>query len=218
MTEKIITAYSLQADPERAVAMKAYMRDQFQFFGIPRPLRKELNKPLFLQFDQLPAAEKAKTVKALWKAPRRELQYFAMDAIIRKSKDWPANFHELFDYMLRNKTWWDTVDTIAVNCCGVYLRRFPEMKKKKLADWTSSDDFWLHRTAILFQLKYKEETDEKLLFQLCRDYARESEFFMRKAIGWALREYSKTNPTAVRRFIRDTPLSPLSVKEGSKYL
>jgi 3-methyladenine DNA glycosylase AlkD len=218
MTKDLIKAYSLHADSERAVAMKAYMRDQFEFYGIPRPLRNEINKQFFVQFDNLSSADKIKTVKALWKAPQRELQYFAMDAIVRKSKDWPVKFHELFDYMLQNKSWWDTVDTVAVNCCGEFLRRFPELSKQKLSDWTSSGDFWLHRTAILFQLKYKNQTDEKLLFRLCSKYAGESEFFLRKAIGWALRQYSKTNPGAVRKFIRDTNLSPLSVKEGSKYL
>lgn len=81
-----------------------------------------------------------------------------------------------------------------------------------------SASFWMHRTAILFQLKYKESTDEQLLFRLCREYAGESEFFMRKAIGWALRQYSKTDPDAVRKFIHSVTLSPLSIKEASKYL
>lgn len=218
MTDEIIAVYASLADPEKAKDMKAYMRNQFEFFGIPRPQRQLVNKDLLKQFDQLSMPDKKKTVKALWKAPQRELQYFAMEAISRKSKDWPEDIHGLFDYMLLNKSWWDTVDFIAAKCCGDYLKLFPEMKAKKLKDWTSSKDFWMHRTALLFQLKYKSRTDEKLLFRLCEKYARESEFFMRKAIGWVLREYSKTKPKAVAAFIQSTQLSPLSVKEGSKYL
>ena len=218
MTNVIVESYELIADSEKATGMKSYMRNQFEFFGIPRPERKVANTILLKEVDALPVNERIKLVRNLWKAPQRELQYFAMEAISRKKKEWPPNIHLLFDEMLLKKSWWDTVDFIAVNLCGPYLELFPEMKKQKLADWTGSKSFWMHRTAILYQLKYKARTDEKLLFTLCRRYAGEKEFFIRKAIGWSLREYSKTAPAKVRNLFREAEFSPLSVKEGSKYL
>jgi 3-methyladenine DNA glycosylase AlkD len=214
----IRTVYGAHADAEKALAMKKYMRDQFAFYGISKPERIILNKPLFLAFDKLDSMQKQEVLRKLWKAPQRELQYFAMEAIARKPKTWPDDIHQLFDEMILSASWWDTVDFIAVNLCGAYLKLHPEMTVMKVKTWIDSSDFWMHRTAILFQLKHKQSTDIELLFSLCRKYASVNEFFIRKAIGWALREYSKTNPSAVRRFISTTKLSPLSVKEGSKYI
>lgn len=216
--KEIQAVYGSHADEEKASGMKKYMRDQFGFYGISKPQRILLNKPLFPVFDKLEDLQKKDVVRKLWKAPQRELQYFAMEAIARKSKTWPEDVHLLFDEMILNRSWWDTVDFIAVNLCGAYLKLHPELTATKVKTWTGSKDFWMHRTAILFQLKYKQTTDKELLFSLCHKYAAVDEFFIRKAIGWALREYSKTNPSAVRKFISSTKLSPLSVKEGSKYI
>lgn len=218
LQEEIIASYALLADESKAAGMKKYMRDHFDFFGIPKPLRVDPNKILFKETDLLPVAERIKLAKLLWRQPWRELQYFAMEMISRKKKEWPLEIHLLFDRMILEKSWWDTVDFIAVNLYGPYFRLFPEMRKTKLAEWKAGNSFWLHRTSILFQLKYRELTDEKLLFSLCKHYAAEKEFFMRKAIGWALREYSKTSPAAVRTFLSQTECSALSRKEASKYL
>ena len=218
MKNGIIASYELLADEAIASGMKKYMRDKFEFFGIPKPARIEPNKILLKETDKLSLTDRIKLVRSLWKSPQRELQYLGMEMIARKKKEWPQDIHLLFDEMLLNKSWWDTVDFIAANLYGPYLLLYPEMKKQKLAEWAASDSFWMHRTSIIFQLKYKEKTDEKLLFTLCKKYAAEKEFFMRKSIGWALREYSKTNPAAVRKLLNEVELSPLSVKEASKYL
>ena len=210
--------YSAHADEALATGMKKYMRNLFDYYGIKKPKRVELNRPLFKVFDAMEEREKEEVVRKLWKLPQRELQYFAMEAIARKPKLWDENIHRLFDEMVLAKSWWDTVDFIAANCCGAFLKLHPGKTAGKIKTWTSSPDFWMHRTALLFQLKYKANTDEVLLFSLCRKYALEKEFFIRKAIGWVLREYSKTNPAAVKKFISSTKLSPLSIKEGSKYL
>jgi 3-methyladenine DNA glycosylase AlkD len=210
--------YQTHADAELATGMKKYMRNLFDYYGIKKPQRAELNKPLFRVFDELEESDKEEVVRQLWKLPQRELQYFAMEAIARKPKLWDESIHLLFDEMILGKSWWDTVDFIAVNCCGAFLKLHPGKTSVKVKTWTSSPDFWMHRTALLFQLKYKVNTDEDLLFSLCRKYANEKEFFIRKGIGWVLREYSKTNPAAVKKFISGTKLSPLSIKEGSKYI
>jgi 3-methyladenine DNA glycosylase AlkD len=218
LVSTITDIYADLAHEERAKQMRAYMRNQFDFYGIPKPERAVVNKGLFKQFDQLSYPQKEKLVKALWKRPQRELHYFAMEAIARKPAAWLPEAELLFDEMLLTHCWWDTVDFIAVHCCGAYLQLHQEAVPRKVKQWTSHDSFWMHRTALLFQLKYKSKTNEKLLFSLCTKYAREQEFFIRKAIGWVLREYSKTNPAAVQDFIASQPLSPLSIKEGSKYL
>lgn len=218
MFEIIIESYSEYADPVKAVGMKAYMRNQFEFFGIPKPQRLEINKILFKEFLTLDYTTQQSVIKKLWKQPQRELQYFAMEAFYKARKNWDKQADQLLDFMITNKSWWDTVDYIADKCCGYYLQKFPGETKRKVKEWTSHESFWMHRTALLFQLKYKSETDTRLLFELCNRYAGESEFFLRKAIGWVLREYSKTDPGAVRKFIGASKLSPLSVREGSKYI
>ncbi|MFL6556402.1 MAG: DNA alkylation repair protein, partial [Bacillus sp. (in: firmicutes)] len=113
---------------------------------------------------------------------------------------------------------WDTVDAIAPKPVGKIAERFPELVAETIDGWAINDYLWLRRAAILFQLKYKQNTNEELLYQYIRQNADSKEFFIQKAIGWALREYSKTNPASVKKFIDGTQLAPLSIREGSKYL
>jgi 3-methyladenine DNA glycosylase AlkD len=120
--------------------------------------------------------------------------------------------------MITNKSWWDTVDFIATKLVGTYLVLYPCERKNYVNKWINSGNIWLQRTAILFQLKYKEQTDFELLTYIIRQLNHTDEFFINKAIGWALREYSKTNPVKVKEFIDSVQLSNLSIKEGSKYL
>src|SRR5690606_30371199 len=117
-----------------------------------------------------------------------------------------------------NQSWWDTVDAIATHCVGQYLQNYPELKEEYNAKWILSDNMWLNRTAIIFQLKYKEQTNFELLKNNIRHFAGEKEFFIKKAIGWALREYSKTNPSAIIKFLDENDLQQLSIREASKYL
>ena len=113
-------------------------------------------------------------------------------------------------------SWWDAVDTIADHLIGFHLQRFPELVPVSVAKWLASDNMWLQRTAILFQLKYKKKTDVSLLFHCIKEMANSKEFFIRKAIGWALREYSKTDAAAVQSFVASTELWPPSVREALK--
>jgi 3-methyladenine DNA glycosylase AlkD len=122
------------------------------------------------------------------------------------------------EQLITTKSWWDTVDAIAPKAVGKIADKFPEVVPETIDGWATHDYMWLKRAAILFQLKYKQKTDEELLYQYIRQNAASKEFFIQKAIGWALREYSKTNPASVKKFIEGQPLAPLSVREGSKYL
>lgn len=126
---------------------------------------------------------------------------------------------ETFERMLRQKAWWDTVDLISSKLVGLLLQKFPELVRR-MENWIQDDFLWIRRCALIFQLSYKAATDEAMLFRFCMLRMHEEGFFIRKAIGWALRQYSKTNPDAVRRFIaeNDDGLSNLSKREGSKYV
>jgi 3-methyladenine DNA glycosylase AlkD len=120
--------------------------------------------------------------------------------------------------MLITKSWWDTVDSIAGGTVGVHFQRFPEVREKYLAKWRASDNFWLRRTAILFQLNYKKETDFDLLCEIIRENLDSKEFFINKAIGWSLRQYARVDPKAVTKFVKSTALHPLSRREAMKHL
>jgi 3-methyladenine DNA glycosylase AlkD len=120
--------------------------------------------------------------------------------------------------MLITKSWWDTVDSIAGGTVGVQFQRFPDVREKYLPKWRASDNFWLRRTAILFQLNYKKETDFDLLCEIIRENLDSNEFFINKAIGWSLRQYARIDPKAVKKFAKSTRLHPLSQREALKHL
>jgi 3-methyladenine DNA glycosylase AlkD len=118
--------------------------------------------------------------------------------------------------LVTTKSWWDTVDFLASNAAGPWFRKFPEKKSEITSRWNASENFWLQRMSILFQLKYKAETDTKILRSYILPLMESKEFFIRKAIGWALREYAKTDPKFVSKLVKELPLSPLSKKEAMK--
>ena len=118
--------------------------------------------------------------------------------------------------MITTNSWWDSVDFIAKHILGNYLFQFPDEIEKVVTECSSSENMWLNRSAILFQLGYKNQTDAKRLFDICLQHKSSSEFFIQKAIGWALREYSKANPDEVVSFVAKADLKPLSQKEALK--
>ena len=136
----------------------------------------------------------------------------------RSEKELPAKFIKTMEYMIVTKSWWDTVDSISGGTLGIHFKRFPDVKEKYLAKWRASDNFWLRRATILFQLKYKKETDFTLLSDIICENLDSKEFFINKAIGWALRQYAYTDPKAVKKFVKSTPLHPLSRREAMKHL
>ncbi len=121
-------------------------------------------------------------------------------------------------YLIISNSWWDSIDFISPKLVGYVFKTYPELIPTYTDKWIESDNFWLQRSAILFQLKYKQNTDFELLKSIILRLNTEEEFFIRKSIGWALREYSKTNPKAVKDFIENNELKPLSAKEGLKFI
>lgn len=202
------------ADKERAAAMARYMKDHFQYFGIPSPERNAIEKEFLAQYGKPPVEKLPSIIKEAYKKPQREFQYFIIGLTCKYiKKELPEDFIRTTHFMVVNKSWWDTVDWIASWIVGGLVKKYPDLVNV-MDDWIESDNMWLQRTAILHQLKYKKETDEKRLFDYCRKCASSKEFFLRKAIGWALREYSGTNPNAVKKFVKETVLSALSQKEA----
>lgn len=215
---KISKVFKKIADPEIAKNQKRYMRNKFDFFGIQAtPRRKATRK--FMRKENRPSFEELETVvKKLWQKEEREYQYFALELVERYKKDFTEDIIKLFEYMITHKSWWDTVDQMAKNLVGPYFKKFPEKKDKYIEKWIQSDNIWLQRSCILFQLAYKEDTEVELLFDIIIRLKDIDEFFIQKAIGWALRQYARIEPEIIKDFVKNNELSSLSEREALKHL
>lgn len=211
-------SFTASANPQEAKKMKKYMKGLFDYYGIKSPKRKELSKIQKQQFGLIPANQTEEVVKWCWEAPQREWQYFAMDFLGREAKKANVEQIELYEFLILNKSWWDTVDYIASNLLGVYFRKYPQQIPATTKKWMDSENMWLQRSCILFQLKYRKDTDTDLLESFIMPLKESKEFFIRKAIGWSLREYSKTNPEYVKQFVKNNQLSGLSQREALKWM
>lgn len=202
------------ADPVRAEGMAAYMKHQFRYLGIATPARRAACADLVRGFDGDPVA----AAKALWKLDEREYQYVAVDLLRRHSKRQDGSDLPALVTLVQSKSWWDCVDAL-VPTIGEIVHRERALVAR-MDELIDADDFWLRRVAILHQLAWKDDTDDKRLFRYCLHCANEKEFFIRKAIGWALRQYARTAPDKVRRFVdqHGGKLSGLSVREATKHL
>ncbi len=198
--------------------MRRYMQDQFEFLGVKRPARQAVARSYFKEAGLPSAGELPAVLREFWKARPREMLYAGQDLLIARKKDFDAHTIDLIEELIVTKSWWDTVDMLASNAAGHWFKSFPETRAARTGAWARSPNLWLRRSALLFQLKYKSATDAELLFDYCRRMAPDPDFFIRKGIGWALREYAKTNPRAVKQFLKNAALSPLSVREAGKHL
>ncbi len=206
------------ADPNAASKMSQYMKGLFGFYGISSPVRKELLKNHIREKGLIPETEKEKIVHWCWQANEREWQYIGMELLGRQAKKAEASHLMLYESMITNKSWWDTVDFIASNLVGPYFRLFPDQVIPVTERWMASQHMWLQRTCLLFQLKYRTDTDTALLTEFIHQLKTSNEFFIRKAIGWSLREYSKSNPEFVTTFVNNNQLSGLSEREAMKWI
>lgn len=210
--------FEVNRNEEQAIPMKKYMKDHFPFLGIKAPVRRELINRFLRENDMLKKPFQPDFVLALWEKDEREYQYAALDYIEKSLKKLQKEHLPLMETLITTKSWWDTVDMLAPKPVGKIAKDYPEVISETIEGWAYGDQLWFQRSAILFQLKYKKETDKALLYRYIKQNADSKEFFIQKAIGWALREYSKTNPESVKRFIEENELPKLSIREGSKYL
>ena len=204
------------ANADDARAMKAYMRSRFEFLGVKTPARRKAAKAFFKKHGG--ADIDWRFVRQAWEHPFREMQYAALDYLeTRKNLLCPGDLPQL-KKLAQTKSWWDTIDFLD-RLAGGIIAGFPETRPVIL-QWSRDADIWLRRLAIDHQLLRKDQTDQHLLEQILVNNLNQTEFFINKAIGWALRDYSKTNPGWVENFIRQHhgKMAPLSIREASKYL
>ncbi len=210
-------AFARAGDAERAAAMAAYMKGIAPFFGVPAPERRRIQRAVLDRWkpDEHALVEFA---RAAWNRPSRELHYAACDLLQRNAAGLSADVFADLEWLITHKSWWDTVDSLAP-VVGVLVGAVPSLDRE-MDRWIDADDFWLARVAIIHQLRRKLDTDADRLFRYCLRRAADQEFFVRKAIGWALREYAKSAPDAVRAFVdaHESELSPLSKREARKHL
>ncbi len=207
------------ADPSRAPAMAAYMKTSQPFYGVAAPQVHAIAKAARKLFVPASHTQYRRNVLALWKLPHREARYAAIDYAQQRGFQTPESI-PLYERMIREGAWWDFVDAIASNLVGLAYLEHRKAIRPVLDRWIEDPDLWIRRTAILAQLRHKRETDSAQLFRYSLQCAAEREFFIRKAIGWALREYSKAEPAKVKAFLlknRQT-LAPLSLREAAKQL
>lgn len=199
---------------ENAVAMQAYMKGIAPFFGIKATERRALLKEHIALHGPPPLDELQAICRAAFAFQEREMHHTAVDLVMRHAKRLTPDDLPWIEELIITKSWWDTVDALAVHVVGVILKRHPKEITKWNKRWITHKDLWLNRTAILFQNKWKEDTDRVLLFANIDRHAAHKDFFIRKAIGWALRELAATDAKAVKAFVESRKLSPLSAREA----
>lgn len=203
---------------QNAIGMANYMKNNFQFLGIKKEKRTQLlNEALQLYQEEI-KKNYLSIALSLFEKNYREYHYCAIEIIIKfHKKKYQVSDIIWIETIITNSSWWDSVDSIAKNILGAYLLTFPDEKKVILTNFMSSNAMWLQRSAILFQLGYKEKTDGLLLKEICLNFKDSKEFFIQKAIGWSLREYAKYNPKFVYDFVTTEALKPLSKREALKH-
>ena len=219
IVEFIQTELKKSADPEKAGPMQAYMKTDQPFLGVPAPLRDQIFKKAKKEYPIKFFEEYKNAIKFLWNGTYREEQYMALEIATKFKKFRITEAWPIYEQMAASAKNWDTIDWIAAHLIGelVLQNRHFEQDLLRLSE---SDNFWLRRVSLLAQLKFKDLTNTLLLAELIEKTLHEKEFFIRKAIGWILREYSKTNPHWVIEFVKNNEgrLSGLSKREALKVI
>lgn len=205
-------------DAEYAAWCKNYLRGQFEFLGVPVPFQRKLMKEWAKRVDKPDSEQLRELVLSLWQLPEREYQRVAIDLLVMWRKQLTVDDVPWLEQLITSKSWWDTVDTIAPKIVGFLYVSDPGPMLDWLDEWNRSDNIWLQRTTVLFQLQAKTDTNEQLLYRYIGQLARSDEFFVQKAIGWALRQYARVQPNTVVAFVQACPLKPLSRREALKHI
>lgn len=225
--QSLETQFTQNKNENDAAAMKKYMRGQFDFYGIRAPQLKAIAKEVLRDHPSLTIDQSLDLLWRAWQKPQRDFQSFATTYAMNNitvliGPDLPSCERSLatIKTLITNKSWWDTVDMLACNVVGPMVARHTSVLGLVMDSWVEDDNMWLRRTAILHQLKYKHKTDSDKLFRYCLLRSEEKEFFIQKSIGWALREYGKTDRTGVKKFVTQhrNKLSNLSVREALKHI
>lgn len=212
----IFDTFYQAANPQKAIAMEAYMRNQFKFLGITAPERKILTRDFLKTINR--ATIYWEFVQQCWEKDEREFQYLAIAYLTKLKQRLTVEDIPRLRQLIVTKSWWDTIDSLD-KLVGYVALHHPTVEAT-LLDWSTDDNIWLRRVAIDHQILRKEQTNPALLEKIiCHNFG-QKEFFINKAIGWSLRDYSKTNPEWVKAFIarHQDQMAPLSIREASKYI
>jgi 3-methyladenine DNA glycosylase AlkD len=203
-------------DHKRALGAQAYMKDIAPYLGVMTPERRTLARSLASKLPKPNSDEIAETVRALWKLEEREYQYVANDLLGKYHLELDHKFLvEHCEYLVSTKSWWDTVDGLGSAVISPLTMKYPAVSLMR--KWNKSTDIWLVRASIQHQRGRKYETDVDLLFELCAPHVAKKEFFIAKAIGWALRDLSRIDNRQVIRFLAEHPdLNSVAVREAKK--
>jgi 3-methyladenine DNA glycosylase AlkD len=219
---RIAAELAARAEPDRSGAMAAYMRDQFPFLGVMSPGQKDAWRAAMAGLPRrLPEPVVVDAVTALWDRPEREHHYLGSTLVGRHAGSGTAtpSFVGTLEVLITTKPWWDTVDALSIHAVGGLVRRHPALRST-MDTWVTGDDLWLIRSALLHMNRWKGDTDQAWLFDACLAQAAHADFFVRKAIGWALREHSKVDEQAVVAFVaaHESEFSGLSRREALMWL
>jgi 3-methyladenine DNA glycosylase AlkD len=214
------TALAAVADPEKAEGMRAYMRTEMPFYGVQKPSRAPILRHVLNELPPTDRDEYQRLVLALWSLPHREEKYLALGVAGGHHRFITPQSLPLYRRLIVEGAWWDLVDEVATHLVRRLVVGFPTETWPVVDRWIDDEVMWLRRAAIICQVGAKDATDAGRLFDFCLRRSHEREFFIRKAIGWSLREYAKVDPDAVARFVTDNRhrLSPLSFREATKHL
>ena len=210
-------------DAERAAGQQRYMKSKLPYFGLTAPELRALLRPHLRAYAPSARAEWEQDVRTLWDGVTHREEWYAAIAIARHrtARPWqdPASL-DLYRHLVVTGAWWDVVDEIATHLVGGVLASHRSETTPVLRCWAVDEDLWLRRTAVLSQLRHREDTDLDLLTFTIEENLAVRSFWLRKAIGWALREHARTDPAWVIRFVaaREDALSPLSQREALKHL
>lgn len=212
-------AFKQESNREVAVPMENYMKNNFPFLGIKTEKRRAIFKLIYERNKVEIQSDFRSIAWNLFQMKEREYHQVAIDLLIKKfKKNYVLKDIQLIEKFLVTNSWWDSVDTIAKYLLGGYLLQFPEETLNVIEQFSKSNNMWLNRSAILFQLSYKEKTNFEILKSECEKHKYSNEFFIQKAIGWALRDYSRFNPNGVEAYVKNTDLKPLSKREALRLL
>lgn len=219
LVQEIQSALENAKDPNRVEQMEAYMKNHFSFIGVMSGPRKAVFQQFKPQLQLLSPEQSWEFVYECWVNPYREVHYLAIDQLLASyKKNALSSDGQHFTFLLSNQTWWDSLDLIATHSVCHFARQFPSAFSELAQEWESSANFWLHRTLLIHQLKFKQQTNLELLQYYIHAFKWNKEFFIQKAIGWSLREVSKWNPDWVRQVVESENLLGLARREAMKYV
>jgi 3-methyladenine DNA glycosylase AlkD len=212
----LVHSFNAHANTQRAQATAKYFKNNFEFYGFDAKTRRQLIQSFYKQQGIGQASQVNEICYWAFNQHEREWQYFAMEHAFKHRKHWTPETIQLIHFMLITKSWWDTVDYIATHCVSFMALQMPKLLPT-IHQWNQDQNIWLIRTSIIYQNLFKKKTDSEILFGHILPHLHRKEFFIQKAIGWALRQYAQTDAQAVLHFCQTQPLSALSKREALKH-